>query len=92
MRQQFRHHEEPEEQLHEQRDVAEKFDIDRKPIRLASCDGSVRMTPMSDPNASAMIQAPSAVTMVTHKARQQHVEIGAGPVGDGSKKMCQFQL
>ena len=62
-RQQLGQHEIPEEHLHQQRDVAEQLDIGvAEPDQPGK--GVVRMTPTSDPRASARHQAVSAVASV----------------------------
>ena len=78
-RQQFRQHEEPEEQLHQQRHVAEEFDVaeadpGRGLRRQRAQDADDRAEHQrDDPGQQRRLDG-------QHQPRQQHIEIGAGPV------------
>ena len=61
--QQLGQHEEPQEHLHQQRDVAEDLDVGGAQPRTQRL-GVVRSVPISEPRASAMTQAASAVASV----------------------------
>ena len=78
-RQQFRQHEEPEEQLHQQRHVAEEFDV----AKADPGRGLRRQRAQhADDRAGDQRDDPGAERGLDrqHQPGQQHVEIGAGPV------------